>query len=84
MKECDEYRKSFHDTIAAVHRAAVEDELRWLKEQHQKGQLSEAVCLERQRELVKAWRKTDGKAPNGDPAVSPGNSGVEDGPPSGS
>ena len=37
-----------------LHRETVADELQWLKDQHEKGLLSETIYLERQRELIRS------------------------------
>lgn len=55
-KECGKDLKRFGERWMALYRASVEDELRWLKEQHTKGLLSETVYLERQRELIRPTR----------------------------
>jgi hypothetical protein len=83
VKECGEDLKSLRDKAVAIRREAIADELRWLAEQSQQGQLSEVVYLERQRDLIRPWRKTEpGPSPNGDPATERANSGVSEGRPS--
>jgi hypothetical protein len=83
VKECGEDLKSLRDKTLAIRREAVADELRWLAEQRQQGQLSEAVHLERQRDLIRPWRKSEpGASPNGGLAEPPDNSSISGGPPS--
>jgi len=83
VKEFGEDLKSLRDKTLVVRREAIADELRWLAEQHQQGRLSEVVYLERQRDLIRPWRKTEpGASPNGGPAEPPANSKAGGGPPS--
>ena len=42
-KESGEDLKTLRDKAVALRREAIADELRWLREQHQRGHLSEAV-----------------------------------------
>jgi hypothetical protein len=81
VKECGDDLKSLRDKAVAIRRDAIADELRWLAEQHQQGRLSEAVYVERQRDLIRPWRKTEpGASPNGGLLESSGNSEAGGGP----
>jgi len=74
VKECGEDIKSLRDKAVARHRHAIESELRWLKDQHQQGHLSETVYFERQRDLIRPWRKAESEtAPNVGPRQPFGN-----------
>lgn len=83
VKECGDDLKTLRDKAVAIRREAISDELRWLKEQHQQGQLSEIVYVERQRDLIRPWRKSEPVASaHGRPAPPSGTAGVTEGPPS--
>jgi len=64
-------------------KAAIADQLCRLRDRYERGQISEAIYLEGQRDLIRPWRKTELiGAPNGGPAAPSGCSDATGGPPS--